>query len=484
MYKPIPACSCNAAIEYEKDREEEKVHQFVMGLDEARFGVVCQGIIASDSLIDLGDAYAKIVREEERLNSTKEREIQQNAVGFTTKKETVDSSNTSQTRRSTQCSHCGRSGHEKSYCWQLVGFPNWWEERSTNRGENRAPRGRGRGGSNRTSSARVNNVQATTSNSSLFLVFTEENLRALTQMINEKTKSSDKLSGKKRHGDLILDTGASHYMAGDVSLLEDVKIIPPCLVGFADGNRTYATHVGIFILTTKITLSNVLYVPNLNFSLISMSKLLHQTNCFARLTDIICVLQDRFTRMLIGAGEERDGVYFFKDVMAARVSVSDKFVRSVDHDRWHQRLGHPSFSVLSSLKLCSLSNKYVSPLPCDTCFRAKQTREVFCDSSNKTRDFFELIHCDVWGPYRTKASSGAVYFLTIVDDYSRSVWTYLLLEKSEVCMVLQNFVKMALKQFTKEVKMVRSDNGTEFMCLSSYFRENGILNQNSCVAIP
>ena len=67
MYKPIPACSCNAAIEYEKDREEEKVHQFVMGLDEARFGVVCQGIIASDSLIDLGDAYAKIVCEEQRL---------------------------------------------------------------------------------------------------------------------------------------------------------------------------------------------------------------------------------------------------------------------------------------------------------------------------------------------------------------------------------------------------------------------------------
>ena len=281
MYKPIPACSCNAAIEYEKDREEEKVHQFVMGLDEARFGVVCQGIIASDSLIDLGDAYAKIVREEERLNSTKEREIQQNAVGFTTKKETVDSSNTSQTRRSTQCSHCGRSGHEKANCWQLVGFPACWEERSTNRCENRASRGRGGSDRNRSSGARVNNAQATTSNSSSFPVFTEEQLRALTQMINEKTKSSDKLSGKNIHGDLILDTRASHHMTGDGSLLMNVKSIPPCPVGFADGNRTYATHVGIFILSDQITLSNVLYVLNLNCSLISMSKLLHQTNYFA-----------------------------------------------------------------------------------------------------------------------------------------------------------------------------------------------------------
>ena len=215
-----------------------------------------------------------------------------------------------------------------------------------------------------------------------------------------------------------------------------------------------------------------------------MSKLLHQTHCFALLTDTICILQDRFSRTLIGAGEERDGVYFFKEVMAARVSVSDTDVGSDDQFRWHQRLGHPSFSVLSSLKACSFSNKSDAPSPCDTCFRAKQTREVFYDSSNKTKECFKLIHCDVWGPYRTKSSSGAAYFLTIVDDFSRSVWTYLLLEKSEVHTVLQNYMKMTVKQFGKEVKVVRSDNGTEFMCLSNYFREQGILHQTSCVATP
>ena len=421
MYKPVPACSCSAAIEYEKEREQEKVHQFVMGLDESRFGVVCQGIIASDSVIDLGDAYAKVVREEQRLNSSKDRESQQNAIGFAAKKENIDSSNAAQTRRTNlQCSHCSRSGHEKSNYWQLVGFPDWWEERSTNRGDNRGSRGGcGRGGfnsdRNRNSSTRANSAQATTSNSSSFPVFTKEQVRALMQMINDKTKSSDKLSGKKIYGDLILDT-ASHHMTGAVSLLENVKSIPPCPVGCADGNRTYATHIGTFTLSDKITLINVLYVPNLNCSLISMSKLLHQTNCFGLITDTICILQDRFTRTLIGAGDERDGVYFFKDVMAARVSVTDTVVSSVDQFRWHQRLGHPSLSVLSSLKLCSISNKSVAPSPCDTCFRAKQTREVFYDSSNKTTECFELIHCDVWGPYRTRSSSGAVYFLTIVDD--------------------------------------------------------------------
>lgn len=60
-YKPLPPCTCSAVTVYEKEREEEKVHQFLMGLDESRFGVVCQGIIATDASIDLGDAYARVV---------------------------------------------------------------------------------------------------------------------------------------------------------------------------------------------------------------------------------------------------------------------------------------------------------------------------------------------------------------------------------------------------------------------------------------
>lgn len=47
------------------------------------------------------------------------------------------------------------------------------------------------------------------------------------------------------------------------------------------------------------------------------------------------------------------------------------------------------------------TNKSLAHSPCDTCFRAKQTREVFYQSLNKTKECFEMIHCDVWGPYRT-----------------------------------------------------------------------------------
>lgn len=54
MYSPLPSCTCGAAPEIEKAREAEKMHQFVMGLDESRFGVICQSIVSSDSEMDIG----------------------------------------------------------------------------------------------------------------------------------------------------------------------------------------------------------------------------------------------------------------------------------------------------------------------------------------------------------------------------------------------------------------------------------------------
>ena len=38
---------------------------------------------------------------------------------------------------------------------------------------------------------------------------------------------------------------------------------------------------------------------------------------------------------------------------------------------------------------------------CNVCHRAKQQRDKFSVMNDKTVAIFELIHCDLWGPYRT-----------------------------------------------------------------------------------
>jgi len=118
------------------------------------------------------------------------------------------------------------------------------------------------------------------------------------------------------------------------------------------------------------------------------------------------------------------------------------------------------------------------------CQRAKQTREKFPTSDFRASDLFELIHCDLWGPYRHVSSCGASYLLTIVDDYSRAVWLYLLIDNKEVSQTMKMFSSMVERQFNKQVKIVRSDNGTKFTCLKNYFLENGIIFQTSCTGTP
>lgn len=181
-------------------------------------------------------------------------------------------------------------------------------------------------------------------------------------------------------------------------------------------------------MSSTISFMNVLYVPSLNCTLISVSKIVKQTKCVALFIDTLCVLQDRFSKTLIGSGEVRDGVYYLKDVVSAKIHNVNA---NPDKALWHRHLGHPSFSVVSALPMFSSSSKTASSSPCDVCFIAKQTREVFHDSSNKASECFSLLHCDVWGSYRVPSSCGAVYFLTIVDDFSRTIWTYLLLENQK-----------------------------------------------------
>ena len=120
---------------------------------------------------------------------------------------------------------------------------------------------------------------------------------------------------------------------------------------------------------------------------------------------------------------------------------------------------------------------------CDVCHWAKQTRSPFAISSTRANKPFSLIHCDLWGKYHTASLSGCHYFMCIVDDFSRAVWVFLLKNKSETYNRVVEFCSMVKTQFGEIVQKVRSDNGKEFTSglLQTYFRENGILHETSCV---
>ena len=74
---------------------------------------------------------------------------------------------------------------------------------------------------------------------------------------------------------------------------------------------------------------------------------------------------------------------------------------------------------------------------------------------------FELIHVDLWGPYSTSTYNKHKYFITFVDDFTRSTWTHLLSCKSTAFTVIKQFIAMVNTQFHISIKTIRTDNRSE-----------------------
>lgn len=49
---------------------------------------------------------------------------------------------------------------------------------------------------------------------------------------------------------------------------------------------------------------------------------------------------------------------------------------------------------------------------------------------------------------------------------------------------IKDFLLLIERKFSKKVKTLRSDNGTEFMCLTRFFKEQGSIHETSCFHTP
>jgi len=199
-------------------------------------------------------------------------------------------------------------------------------------------------------------------------------------------------------------------------------------------------------------------------------------------------------------GEVRDGLYHLLrfgvsssalvDVLPAFLHKDQLLSASVTHkdstsDLWHCRLGHISFSRLllidDPLVKQNLSSSNTSP--CCVCPLAKQHRLSCPISTNKSLNAFDIVHCDIWGPNPTIAIDGSPFFLTLVDDFSRTTRVYMLKHKSDVRSCIESFYYLIETQFQTRIKMFRNDNGKEFL-MTDFFKSKSIIHQTSCVETP
>jgi len=285
-------------------------------------------------------------------------------------------------------------------------------------------------------------------------------------------------------------------MINSISLFTSTTATISTKVKLSNGQFALVTHIGTVKISAHLTLTNVLCVPSFSFNLLSVSKLVRSFNCCFLFFANYCFIQNLTTWMTIGVGREANGLFYLldnPDMLSKADSSSCKFVvpfqfsatvKSVSTDIWHYRLGHLSPSRLQFLHS---NNQHIScdliSTPCTICPLAKQKRLPFLHSVIVSTSSFDLIHCDIWGPFSVGSRNGHHYFLTIVDNYSRFTWIRLLQSKDQTRNHLQSFINFVETQFTSRIKVLRSDNGSEFnMC--DFYSAKSILHQLSCVESP
>ena len=153
---------------------------------------------------------------------------------------------------------------------------------------------------------------------------------------------------------------------------------------------------------------------------------------------------------------------------------------------WHYRPGHPNFMYLAKMFPPLFINKNPNSFYCEICQFAKHTRANFSRIPYMPTRPFTMIHSDVWGASRIKNLTGACWFVSFVDDYTRLPWVFLMKEKSEVCHIFQKFHLMIQNQFQTQIQIFKMNNAKEYFKshLETYLSSHGIIHISSCVDTP
>ncbi|KMS96735.1 hypothetical protein BVRB_8g200400 [Beta vulgaris subsp. vulgaris] len=146
------------------------------------------------------------------------------------------------------CSHCGVKGQVKEKCFELHGWPDWYQGRGRGGRSNGCGKSGGRGNFvGNVSSNHSGSGDVTKSYRASTPTLSDTQFATLMAAVNLKHASSSpssNLHGKMTDNDWIIDTGASNHMSGNINLFFDIHDISSSPMGLPNGKSTTATKEG------------------------------------------------------------------------------------------------------------------------------------------------------------------------------------------------------------------------------------------------
>jgi transposase InsO family protein len=249
----------------------------------------------------------------------------------------------------------------------------------------------------------------------------------------------------------------------------------------ANGSTMLVRSIGT-VSTSKLSISDVFHVPQLSYNLLSVGQLAELG--YRIILDYYgCVVQDPRTGQELGTGRRIGRLFEISSLRLPAIGVSAATSSSPSLSLWHSRLGHASSSRVQQL----VSRGLLGPVSkdnfdCVSCQLGKQPALPFQNNESMSTGIFDLIHSDVWGPSPINSLGGSRYFVVFVDDYSRYSWVFLMRSRDELLNIYRNFANMVKTQFSKTIKVFRSDNARELTqhAFEHILYSHGTVHQFSC----
>lgn len=295
-------------------------------------------------------------------------------------------------------------------------------------------------------------------------------------------------------GDVWLaDTGASMHMTFKreyfSSLRENIKNYT---VKVADDRLILASGVGTIKIEETVDgqrfereMQNVLFVPELKRNLFSVGTVNKKHFSYHSYNDR-CEIRDNEGK-LSSLGVPHGSLFrmCFKVKMPLECNATQLAERSNKIKLWHERMAHVNMRAVKNtcekLGITEIANDTIDQF-CEGCVIGKQTRKSYA-SVEKTSIFGpgEKVHSDVCGPINIESPSGSRYFLVFKDECTSYRKVYFLRHKSQVFEKFKEFEAFVARQLGSSIKVLRSDNGTEYTCdnLRNFVKEKGIIHEFS-----
>ncbi|GJY48086.1 zinc finger, CCHC-type containing protein [Tanacetum coccineum] len=240
----------------------------------------------------------------------------------------------------------------------------------------------------------------------------------------------------------------------------------------------------------KLTLMNVLHVPNIRKNLVSGFKLCKSEVKAVIESDKVILSK---ANVFVGKAYACDGMFKLNinKITSSAYLPDCNFISSFNiecstFNLWHNYLGHINYRTMKDmLKQGIISYNGEHKDKCKICVQAKMKRKHFPKVDRQSK-ILELVHYDICELNGQLTKGGNRYFITFIDDCSRYTYVYLLKSKDQAFETFKIYKAEVENQRGKKIQIHRSDKGCEYFSteFSSYCESQGLTHQRTAPYTP